>query len=111
MVKKNRKGAIAKERRTRVLARLAKQTSRLRCSNELVVMLLEELNNSSELDELEQLVGDFSTLPRRRFAQTLALAVALRYSWRQDQLTRIARRIGALASRTQVAGRRRIRSY
>ena len=44
-------------------------------------------------DELHALLGEPKDLPRRRYPQAIALALALRHSWRPDDLACILRRL------------------
>ena len=45
-------------------------------------------------DEFRALLGDPKVLPRRRYPQAIALALALRHSWRPDDLACILSRLG-----------------
>ncbi len=45
-------------------------------------------------DDFHALLGDPKDLPRRRYPQAVALALALRHSWRPDDLACILRRLG-----------------
>jgi hypothetical protein len=64
-----------------------------------MTLILEELNNTAQIEDLEALIGKVSDLSPRQYSQAAALAIALRYSWRRDQFLWIARRIRALARR------------
>jgi hypothetical protein len=44
-------------------------------------------------DLFKELVGNLDRVPRRHWPQAIAIAVALRHSWRRDGLERIARRL------------------
>ena len=45
--------------------------------------LLEELYVD---DSIADLLGEFSSIPARRYPQLIAVALALRHSWRPDDL-------------------------
>ncbi|MGE3845093.1 MAG: hypothetical protein AB7I50_26315 [Vicinamibacterales bacterium] len=60
-------------------------------SADLIDVLLEELYVG---DEFTALVGDPKRLARRRYPQMIAFALALRHSWRPDDLACILRRLG-----------------
>jgi hypothetical protein len=68
----------------------AARTAKLRWSRALVKALVEELYPD---DLFTELVGDLDRVPSRRWPHVIAIAVALRHSWRRDGLTRIARRL------------------
>ena len=68
----------------------AARTAKLRWSRALVKALVEELYPD---DLFTQLVGDLDRVPSRRWPHVIAIAVALRNSWRRDGLARIARRL------------------
>ncbi len=50
-------------------------------------------------DEFNALLGDIEALPRRRYPQAIALALALRHSWRPGDLACILRRLGIRSKR------------
>ena len=54
-------------------------------------VLIEELYVE---EEFRALLGDPEVLPRRRYPQAIALALALRHSWRPDDLACILGRLG-----------------
>ena len=68
----------------------AARTEKLECSRALLKLLIEELHPD---DLFTELVGDLDHVPSRRWPQVVAIAVALRHSWRREGLTRIARRL------------------
>ena len=68
----------------------AARTVKLRWSRALVKLLIEELHPDALFTEL---VGDLDHVPSRRWPQFIAIAVALRHSWRRDSLTNIARHL------------------
>jgi hypothetical protein len=53
--------------------------------------LLSELNVDETFTEL---VGRPSGLPTRRYPQAIVVALALRHSWRRDNLIKLAKRLG-----------------
>ena len=68
----------------------AARTRHLTWSRALLKALVEELYPD---DLFTELAGNIDRVPRRQWPQVLAIAVALRHSWRRDGLTRIARRL------------------
>ena len=68
----------------------AARTAKLPWSRGLLNALVEELYPD---DLFTELVGHLDRVPRRRWPQVIAIAVALRHSWRRDGLARIARRL------------------
>jgi hypothetical protein len=68
----------------------AAETATLHCSRALLKLLIEELYPD---DLFTELVGDLNGLPMRRWPQAVAIAVALRHSWRLDDLARIAKQL------------------
>ena len=77
--------------RRRVLRALAAPTHKISWSANLVTALIEELYVE---DEFHALLDDPKNLPRRRYPQAITLALALRHSWRPDDLACILRRLG-----------------
>ena len=57
----------------------------------LLNFLLEELWTEREI---RMLVGPIDRLPPSRYPQAVAVALALRHSWRQDTLKRAVKRLG-----------------
>ena len=76
--------------RPRAMRLFAARTAKLPWSRGLLNTLVEELYPD---DLFTELVGDLDRVPRRRWPQVVAIAVALRHSWRRDGLARIARRL------------------
>ena len=68
----------------------AERTANLPCSRSLLRVLVEELYPD---DLFTELVGNLDRVPLRRWPQVVAIAVALRHSWRRDELVRIAKRL------------------
>lgn len=82
------------ESRIRELRRLLLGTANLKLTRELLLLVLEELAIDDDFDEL---VGDPAAIPTARFPQAIAMAIALRHSWRWDDLDRIAESLGIQA--------------
>ena len=59
-------------------------------------MIIADLHHEdvTPLDEATELVGRPSGLPTRRYPQAIVVALALRYSWRRDNLIKLAKRLG-----------------
>src|SRR5688572_3213556 len=69
--------------RPHLLRVLTKRSATLVWSRTLLALVLDELH----VDKLfRELVGDPRHLPRRRYPQAIAVAIALRHSWRPDDL-------------------------
>ena len=77
--------------RRKLLRALAARTRKISWSANLVAALIEELYVE---DDFHALLGDPKDLPRRRYPPAIALALALRHSWRPDDLACILRRLG-----------------
>jgi hypothetical protein len=76
------------------------RSAALRWSRTLLTLLLDELHTE---DGFFELVGDLRHLPVRQFPQAIAIAIALRHSWRPDDLAHLARRLGITLSVTALA--------
>ena len=68
----------------------ATRTAKLTCSRTLLKLLVDELYPD---DLFTELVGNLDRVPLRRWPQIVAIAIALRHSWRRDGLVRIANRL------------------
>jgi ParB/RepB/Spo0J family partition protein len=77
--------------RPQALQLIASRTAKLPWSRGLMATLLEELNIDGSFTEL---VGRPQGLPTRRYPQAIAVALALRHSWRREELVKFARRLG-----------------
>ncbi len=77
--------------RPRAMRLFAARTAKLHGSRALLKLLVEELYPD---DLFTELVGNLDRVPRRRWPQVVAIAIALRHSWRRDGLARIAKRLG-----------------
>jgi hypothetical protein len=84
-------GAMAGAGRPRAMRLFAARTATLHGSRALLKLLVEELYPD---DLFTELVGNLDRVPRRRWPQVVAIAIALRHSWRRDGLARIAKRLG-----------------
>ena len=80
--------------RPRAMRLFAARTAKLHGSRALLKLLVEELYPD---DLFTELVGNLDRVPLRRWPQVVAIAVALRHSWRRDGLARIARRLARVA--------------
>jgi hypothetical protein len=79
-----------REARPGILRSLAHRTRGLKWSQHLLAVVLDELHSG---DDLECLLGNVHHVPIREYASTLALAVALRHSWRPDDLAWLIRKL------------------
>jgi hypothetical protein len=77
--------------RPHALQVIASRTTKLAWSRGLMTTLLSELNVDETFTEL---VGRPSGLPTRRYPQAIVVALALRHSWRRDNLIKLAKRLG-----------------
>jgi hypothetical protein len=78
------------ERRPRAMQRFASRVATLTWSRALLQAVVEELYPD---DLFSELIGNLDRVPSRYWPGVMAIAVALRHSWRPDQLTRLARRL------------------
>lgn len=76
-----------RELRPRVLRSFAARARRLTWSRALLKLVVAELYPD---DLFQELVGSLDRVPRRQWPWVLAIAVALRLSWRRGGLTRLA---------------------
>jgi hypothetical protein len=76
------------ELRPRALRSFAASTAKLRWSRALLKLVVRELYPD---DLFSELIGNLDRVPPRRWPQVIALAVALRHSWRQNGLERIVK--------------------
>jgi hypothetical protein len=79
-----------RELRPRVLRLFAARARTLTWSRALLKLVVEELYPD---DLFAELVGELDRIPPRQWPHVIAIAVALRHSWRRDGLARIARRL------------------
>jgi hypothetical protein len=78
------------EVRPRELRTFSSRARTLTWSRALVKLVVEELFPD---DLFTELVGHLDRVPPRQWPHALAIAVALRHSWRRDGLTALARRL------------------
>ena len=78
------------EQRPRAMRLFASRTATLPWSRALVKLIVEELFPD---DLFTELVGDLDRVRPQQWPHILAIAVALRHSWRRDGLARVARRL------------------
>ncbi len=92
------------ELRPRALRLFAARTTKLQWSRALLKLVVHELYPD---DLFSELIGNLDRIPRRRWPQVIALAVALRQSWRQDGLTRLVRSLHVPTSPSPVHSHQR----
>jgi hypothetical protein len=78
------------ELRPRAMRLFAARTATLTWSRGLVKAVVEELFPD---DLFTELIGNLDRVPQRQWPHVIAIAVALRHSWRRDGLARIAKRL------------------
>jgi hypothetical protein len=78
------------ELRPRAIRTFAGRAAKLTWSRALLKLVVAELYPD---DLFTELVGNLDRVPAREWPRVLAIAVALRHSWRRDGLTRVARRL------------------
>src|SRR5437868_13540438 len=78
------------ELRPRAIRTFAGRAATLTWSRALLKLVVEELYPD---DLFTELVGNLDRVPARQWPRVLAIAVALRRSWRRDGLTRVALRL------------------
>jgi hypothetical protein len=76
--------------RRRALQEVARRARGLRWSKDLLSLLLEELYVDDSIDEI---IGNPLRAPTTRFPQVVAVAIALRHSWRPDDLANVSKRL------------------
>ena len=92
------------ELRPRALRMFAARTTKLQWSRALLKLVVHELHPD---DLFSELIGNLDRIPRRRWPQVIALAVALRQSWRQDGLVRLVRSLHVPTAASQVHSHQR----
>ena len=85
--------------RSKALRLIAESTTGLPWTNDLLTLLLDELYVD---DFFTVLVGPPHRLPVSLYAQAVAMAIALRHSWRPDDLADVAQRLGVSLRPTAV---------
>src|SRR6266849_10482657 len=78
------------ELRPRVMRLFTARTTKLTWSRALLKLVVAELFPD---DLFTELVGSLDRVPRRQWPHVIAIAVALRHSWRRDGLARVAKRL------------------
>jgi hypothetical protein len=78
------------ELRPRAMQLFASRVAKLAWSRPLLQAVVQELYPD---DLFAELIGNLDRVPSRHWPRVIAIAVALRHSWRPDQLTRLARRL------------------
>jgi hypothetical protein len=78
------------ELRPRTMRHFADRAKTLTWSRALLKLVVEELFPD---DLFTALVGSLDRVPPRQWPRVIAIAVALRHSWRRDGLARVARRL------------------
>lgn len=92
------------ELRPRAMHLFASRAVKLRWSRALMKAVVAELYPD---DLFAELIGNLDRIPPRHWPGVIALAVALRHSWRHDRLAKLARRLHvSLRTREIVSGRR-----
>ena len=76
-----------RELRPRALRLFAARARRLTWSRALLKLVVAELYPD---DLFQELVGTLDRVPRRQWPWVLAIAIALRHSWRRDGVTRLS---------------------
>jgi len=98
------------EVRTQEVRLITERAKNLKWSPLLLDLLLQELFVD---DAVSHAVGNIRRLPRRQYAEALAIALVLRHSWRVDDLREMATRLGLTLPRSRkrrnTGGRRRQR--
>ena len=89
--------------RPRAMRLFTARTARLAWSRALVKLVAEELVPDGLFTEL---VGHLDRVPSRQWPHVLAIAIALRHSWRRDGLTQVARRLRVSLAARDTAPRR-----
>jgi hypothetical protein len=90
------------ELRPRAMRSFAARTATLPWSRALLKLVVAELFPD---DLFRELVGNLDRVPRRQWPHVIAIAVALRHSWRRDGLTRIAKRLRVSLTTTDLLDR------
>ena len=95
------------ELRPRAIRLFAARTKKLAWSRALLKLVVDELFPD---DLFTELVGNLDRVPARQWPHVLAIAVALRHSWRRDGLTGVARRLRVSLATTSTSSSQRRQS-
>jgi len=95
------------EIRPRAMQAFAARATHLSWSRALLKLVVEELYPD---DLFTELIGSLDRIAPRHWPRVMAIAVALRHSWRRDGLARIARRLGVPLATTGAHNHHRRRS-
>jgi len=74
----------------------------LKWNGALFLLLLEELHIG---DDFDHLVGRPETIPPARYPESVAMAIALRHSWRPDDLADITDSLGLRSGANSLSDR------
>lgn len=92
-------GAAQREEwRFEALEDFVKQTRGLKWSRRLFLLLVEELYVGDEFDEI---IGPPAKVSLMQYPQAIAFAIALRNSWRSDDLANVSRALGLVQTLRQ----------
>jgi hypothetical protein len=86
------------ELRPRAVREFAARATKLQWSRALLKATIEELYPD---DLFVEIIGDLDRVPRRLWPQVLAVAIALRHSWRREGLARITSRLRLSLTRSR----------
>ena len=89
--------------RPRAMHLFSTRAAKLTWSRALVKLIVEELFPD---DLFTELVGNLDRVPPRQWPHVLAIAVALRHSWRRDGLSRVARQLRVSLAAKDLTARR-----
>jgi hypothetical protein len=87
-----------RKKRLRRLQALANSLTEMRWSSALLRCLVDEMRVD---EDFAAVLGDPTQIPRRRYPQAVAIAIALRHSWRPDLFARVSRELHRM-SRVQL---------
>jgi hypothetical protein len=87
------------ELRPRAMQRFASRVATLTWSRALLKAVVEELYPD---DLFAELIGNLDRVPSRHWPRVIAVAVALRHSWRHDGLPKLARRLGVSLATNEI---------
>ena len=91
------------ELRPRAMQLFASRAARLTWSRALLKAVVEELYPD---DLFSELIGNLDRVPSRHWPRVIAIAVALRHSWRHDRLAKLARRLHVSLRKSEIVSGR-----